>query len=121
MEKTAADFPQFGFNFNRPLNYREVTGYKETHVDPEADQQGSATPAKDEGPIKAPTGDQSKHTDLGVPQATSSPMCAVLLAPVSNTSKLHVTPMGQDVLAALKDRTPGMLTFMTRTSVGKCT
>jgi hypothetical protein len=105
MTQTEKEFPNVGFNFNRPMNYRDTMGYKETHVDPEADSQ-EATPLPEElGPIKAPTGDQSKHTDLGVPQATSRPLCAVLLAPISSSSRLHVCPMGQDVLLALKNYT----------------
>ena len=105
MEETASDFPQFVFSFNRPLNYRDVTGYKEHLVDPEADPQDEMPLKKDKGHFKAPTGDQSKHTDLGVHQATNSPMCAIILAPISSSSKLHVTPMGHDVMAALKNHT----------------
>jgi hypothetical protein len=117
MKKTATDFPQFVFNFNRPMNYRDATGYKDTYVDPAADPQESASSTEEDGHIKEPSDDQSNHADQGVPQATSSPMCAVILGPVSSTSQLHITPNGQDILAALKERTTQLGTLAEDTDV----
>jgi hypothetical protein len=34
MSQTAAAFQNIAFNFNRPINYSDVTGYKETHGRP---------------------------------------------------------------------------------------
>ena len=113
MAKIKKDFPAHGFGFNRPINYRDVMGYKETHLDPatqpqdlareRAKQKTNTTITEAEaGPIKEPPNDQSKHTDLDVIQATKNPQCAVILAPVSNFARLHVTPMGHDILKALK-------------------
>jgi hypothetical protein len=114
MAQLEIDFPGYDFGFNRPINLRNAMGYIELHRDPATEFQGQAArPTKKRAeattrevgdrPIKRPCKKQSWHTDLAVIQATSKPACAVILAPVSNTSQLHVAPMGQDLMRGLKE------------------
>jgi hypothetical protein len=114
MTQLENDYPEYDFGFNRPINLRDVMGYIELHRDPATEAQApAARPSKRKAtappleagdrPIKRPCKKQSWHTDLAVIQATSKPACAVILAPISNTSRLHVAPMGQDLIRGLKE------------------